>query len=245
MWSKSRFDRVKWLSGEENHGLSPCYLLTYSIQHSPSWEANQFSASQEILHILWNPKVHYRIHKCPPPVPILSQINPVHAPPFHFLKIHLNIILPSTPGSSTWSLCFKFLHQNPVWTSPPRGLFASSFSIKPCMHLSSTWSLCLKFLHQNPVCTSPPRGLFASSFSTKTLYAPLLHVVSLPQVSPSKPCMHLSSPHTCYMPPPSFLFTKVLCLHINNVLHTDRNSVIWDQVHLYARLYVHFFRSID
>jgi hypothetical protein len=31
------------------------YLLTYSTQHSPSWEANHFAASQEIPHILWNP----------------------------------------------------------------------------------------------------------------------------------------------------------------------------------------------
>ena len=48
------------------------YLLTYSMVQSPSWEANWFAASQEIPRILWNPKVHYRIHKLPPPVPILG-----------------------------------------------------------------------------------------------------------------------------------------------------------------------------
>ena len=56
--------------------LESCYfLLTYSMQHSPSWEANWFSASQEIPLILWNPKVHCRIHKCPQSVPILSQLD--------------------------------------------------------------------------------------------------------------------------------------------------------------------------
>jgi hypothetical protein len=53
----------------------PTYLLLYSIEQSPSWEANLFSASQEIRHILWNQKVHYRSQKCPPPVPILSQLG--------------------------------------------------------------------------------------------------------------------------------------------------------------------------
>ena len=84
------------------------YLLTYSMEQTPSWEANRFSASQEIPHILWNPKVHFRIHKFPPPAPVLSHLDPVHVPKSYFLKIHLNIILPSRPGSPKWSLSVRF-----------------------------------------------------------------------------------------------------------------------------------------
>ena len=62
------------------------------MEQSPSWEANLFSASQEIPCILWNSKAHYLIYKFPQPVLILSQINPVHASPSHILKIHLYII---------------------------------------------------------------------------------------------------------------------------------------------------------
>jgi hypothetical protein len=92
-------------------------LLTYSMQQSSSREVIRFSASQEIPRILRNPKVRYHIHKCPPLVPIRSQLDPIHTPISHFLKIHCNIILPSTPGSSKWNISFRFPHQRPVHAS--------------------------------------------------------------------------------------------------------------------------------
>ena len=98
-------------------------LLTYLLTPRSSVlleKLTGFAANQEIPLILWNPKVHYRTHNRPTTVPILSQLQPVHTTPSHFLKIHLNIILPS----KSWS---------------PQLLFPSGFPTKTlCTTLPSS-----------------------------------------------------------------------------------------------------------
>ena len=100
---------------------------------SPSWDANWFAASQEIPRISRNPKVHYRTHKCPPPVPILGQPNPVHIHTSHLLENHPNIIHPSTSRSPQCSLSLRFPHQDPLHppllTHTPHAQPISFFSI--------------------------------------------------------------------------------------------------------------------
>jgi hypothetical protein len=87
------------------------------MQQNPSWEANRFSSCQEIPRILWNTKVHYLIHKCPPIVSILSQLDLIYAPTSHVLKIHLNIL---GLGLQVVSLTRRVPCQNSVYNSLPK-----------------------------------------------------------------------------------------------------------------------------
>ena len=71
----------------ERHGIVFYCVFIYRIfpntdfmGQSLSWEANSSLARQELLRMLWNRKVHYRIHRSPPPVSVLSHMNTVHVP---------------------------------------------------------------------------------------------------------------------------------------------------------------------
>jgi hypothetical protein len=66
------------------------------MEFSPSREAVACAATQELPHISWNAKVHYRLRKSPPLIPILSQISPVKTTPYYLSKIHFSIIRPPT-----------------------------------------------------------------------------------------------------------------------------------------------------
>jgi len=163
------------------------------MECSPSCEANWFSASQEIPCILWNLKVHYRIHKCPSPFPILSHINSAHALTSHFLKIHL-IILPSMLGSSKWFLSLMFIHQNPLYTSTlphmcymprlPHSSWFDPWTILSEEYRSLSSSLC-SFLHSPVTLILLGPNMFLNTLFSNTLS---LHSSLNMSVQVSHPC---------------------------------------------------------
>ena len=93
------------------------------MELSPSWEANRSAISQELPRILWNPKVHYRIHKCP-----------------HLSLSWASSILSITPHpTSWWSILILFSHLRLVL---PSGLFPSGFPPKISVHASPLLHTC-------------------------------------------------------------------------------------------------------
>ena len=163
-----------------------CYLLVYFMEQCPSWGANWFLASQENPCILWNPKVHYPIHKCLPPVPIQASSIQYIPPTSHSLKIHLNIII-SIPGSPKWffpsGFPTKTLHTSfpsPLRATCPTGIILLDFitwTILGEEYRSLSSSLC-SFLH-SPVLSS----LLGPNILLYTLFSNTLRLHSYLNVS--------------------------------------------------------------
>jgi len=124
------------------------------MEKSPSREANSHSDSQEIPYLLRKSEVHFRVHKTPLLVPILSQMKPVHNFTPNFSKTYSNIILtPCLPiclvpscfpikilyaflVSSMRATCLAYLipldlFPNNIW----RSVQVRSFSLCSLLHL--------------------------------------------------------------------------------------------------------------
>ena len=73
-------------------------IVLYSLwyHHTYRWPSRAHVERGPLL-ILWNPKIHYRIHKILPHPPILKHINPAHAPHPTYLRPIL-IFSPSLKG---------------------------------------------------------------------------------------------------------------------------------------------------
>jgi len=95
---------IKYLYTPWNRILLEKLSVPQLVKKFPSFYGTCFSLPHS--HVTAN---------CPYPEPARSNPPPLTS---HFLKINHNIILPSTPMFSKWSLFLRFTHQNSVYVSP-------------------------------------------------------------------------------------------------------------------------------
>jgi hypothetical protein len=115
-----------------------CRCPTNFVELSPSWETANCAATQECPRILWNSKVHCRVHKSPPLVPILSHIDSVHPTPSYLFKIQFNIIHSPTPWSSSWSFSIWSSQQYHICIPPlPHSCYMTWPSHPPWLQYSN------------------------------------------------------------------------------------------------------------
>jgi len=146
------------------------------MKKSPFWEANRSSANQGPPRISWDTEVQCRIHKSPSPVPILSQINLVHAP----------------KPTSRWSLLISSSH---LCLSLSSGIFPSGLPTKTLhaplhSHIGSHVPPVSCFDHPNKIgkeCRSQ------SSSLCSLLHSPLTSSLLDPNVFLSTPFPTLSA----------------------------------------------------
>jgi hypothetical protein len=112
-------------------------ILTYLLTKlSPSSEAANCAATQELPSILWNPTVHYRVNKSPPLVPIPSQTDLVHTIPSYLrsaliLSTHLLLGVPRSlfPSHFPSNILHAFIPLLPICATCPTHLILLHFII--------------------------------------------------------------------------------------------------------------------
>jgi hypothetical protein len=77
-----------------------------------------------------------------PFVPVLNQTNPFQALQSYFVNTHFNIILPSTPRSSSWSLSVRFPGRTPAGISlyPITYIYIYIYIYGPLRHVLVPWA---------------------------------------------------------------------------------------------------------
>jgi hypothetical protein len=133
-WHKFMWRLILRLRVKTNR-MQPSNRTHSLMELSPSWEAANCAATQELPNSLWNPKVYYSVQKSPKLAPILSQIDPIHTIPSYIWSI-LILYTRLCLGLSSGSFLLAF---------PPISYMHSSSSSfvlhAPLISSSLTWSL--------------------------------------------------------------------------------------------------------
>ena len=169
------------------HAVNPTYLLTYLLTPWSRVLLEKLpgsAASQEIPRILSNPKVHYRTHKCTPPLPILSQIHPVPTPPptsLRFVLIlssHLRLGLPNGLFPSRFPIRTMCAHLSPPPYAPfiylQKKMFwaktiSPDFKITPQIKVQVFWDVTPRLLVRVTVCSEVSTSVYRVRHSKKRL----------------------------------------------------------------------------
>ena len=114
-----RFRNVQWRTHARTVTANRPDILTYLLYLLTAWNRVLLERLTGLQPVKKFPAFHgtrrsiTALTSAKPTAHILSQLDAVHTPTSHFLKIHFNINLPSTSGSPKWSVSLRFPHQKP------------------------------------------------------------------------------------------------------------------------------------